>query len=466
MNATTSSPTTGRRKGLRTAVSLVTAAVLIVVAMLSFRHFLGGKFLPLRATSPSANSAPAFSVELVPGSADSLRMSPEVAKRLGIKVTPARPANLADALDLSGTLTLDAGRLQQVRSRFAGEVVEIGKAADGSRPVQLGDRVVHGQLLAVVWSGELGEKKSELIDAISQFHLDTQTLERLKKLYQDAAIPERQIRDAERAVESDRIAVSRLRRTLQTWRVAEEEIAAVEAEAKRLAEGGEKPGDELVNQWARVELRASLDGVVLERNVAIGDIVSPQDDLFKVADLARFRVLAYAYEEDLPRLDGLPEGSRSWTIRVQADPGGPSHAGKIEQIGRIIDPTQHTAMVMGWVDDPAGRLRAGQFVAATVALPPPGNEVILPASALLQKGGENLVFVKSPTDLVFTARRVSLSRQVGGSVCLHILPPQGADPEVALGLKPNEEVVTSGAVVLQQALTDLVAGAAAKAIPK
>jgi cobalt-zinc-cadmium efflux system membrane fusion protein len=466
MNAIVSSSTSTRRKIIRTAVPVGIAVVLLVVAMLGFRRFFGGKFLPLRAANASAKSARALSVELVPGTVDSLRVQPEAAAQLGIKVAPARAANLAETLRLPGTLTLDAGRLEQVRSRFAGEVVEIGKTADGSRPVQFGDRAARGQLLTVVWSRELGEKKSELVDALSQFHLDSQTLTRLRRLYQDAAIPERQIRDAERAVDADRIAISRVRRTLQSWRVGEEEITAIEAEAKKLIEAEKTPSGEFVDRWARVELRAALDGVILERNVAVGDIVSPQDDLFEVADLSRFRVLAYAYEEDLPRLDALAEDNRSWTVKVQADPAGPSYAGKIEQVGRVIDPTQHTAMVMGWVDDPAGRLRAGQFILATVALPPPGNEVVVPASALIEKGGEKLLFVKTAERPIFAARRVSFSRQVGDTVCIHIVPPQSSALRVASGLKPNEEVVTSGVVALQQALTDLVASKSAKAVDR
>ena len=63
-------------------------------------------------------------------------------------------------------------------------------------PITFGDRVKEpvldkqnnivtpGDLLAVVWSKDLGEKKSELVDAICQFRLDQETLTRLQK-YRD-----------------------------------------------------------------------------------------------------------------------------------------------------------------------------------------------------------------------------------------------------------------------------------------
>ena len=109
-------------------------------------------------------------------------------------------------------------------------------------------------------------------------------------MYENGEIPERQYRDAEHDVQEDQVAIARVRRTLQTWRVPEEEIAAVEAEAERLLAGKEKRPEELTQQWARVEVRAALDGVVLERNVAVGDMISTDEDLFKVADLAASRV--------------------------------------------------------------------------------------------------------------------------------------------------------------------------------
>src|SRR5262249_52165274 len=160
-------------------------------------------------------------------------------------------------------------------------------------------------------------------------------------------------------------------------------------------------------RWARVEVRAARSGTVLEQNISIGDMVSTSDDLFKVADLSRLRVLAYAYEEDLPRLDGLAADQRQWTISGPAATQMPPGKGDFEQIGRIIDPTQHTALVMGWVDNDNSLLRVGQFITATIQLPPPGNEVILPVSALIEKGSEKYIFVQSESNAtIFTRRQV------------------------------------------------------------
>src|SRR2546421_442752 len=85
---------------------------------------------------------------------------------------------------LLGTVALDNERLARVHTRFAGEVMAVGtptghettelpdEGSSAERPLQVGDRVRKGQLLAVVWSKDLGEKKSELIDALSKLKFD------------------------------------------------------------------------------------------------------------------------------------------------------------------------------------------------------------------------------------------------------------------------------------------------------
>jgi len=55
-------------------------------------------------------------------------------------------------------------------------------------------------------------------------------------------------------------------------------------------------------------VKAPLDGVILEKNIAVGDIVDTSLDLFKVADLTSLGVMVHVYEEDLPTLRALGAG--------------------------------------------------------------------------------------------------------------------------------------------------------------
>src|SRR5207244_10184684 len=128
--------------------------------------------------------------------------------------------------------------------------------------------------------------------------------------------------------------------------------------------------------------------VVLEKNVAFGDVVDTSADLFKVGDLSRLAVWAHVYEEDLHR---LPKPPAPWVVRLPSRAAA-SFAGRMERVGDLIDPNQHTALVTGHVDNPTGELKAGQYVTVTVELPPSPDELEVPATALVEDGRESGVF--------------------------------------------------------------------------
>ena len=405
-------------------------------------------------TPVAAKTSPAAAPELAKEK-DALALPADVAKRLKVQTEPAQPSTVPGTLQLPGSLILDSDRLAHVHARFPGEVVELGSAGVGSRPIAFGQHVRKGQLLAVIWSRDLGEKKSDLIDALSQLRVDDDSLARISKAAAEGSVPERILRDTERKVEADRIAVSRAVRTLQSWRISKEEIDQVRAEAERLSREKTANREEMVAQWAKLEVLAPLDGTVIERNVALGELVDTTSDLFKVADLSRMGVLAYAYEEDLPTLDCLPASQRAWSVTVGSGGDAATRIGRFDQVGCIIDPNQHTALVMGWVDNPDGKLRVGQFVTTRLEIPPPPGEVVVPASALCEESDCTYVFVQPEGQSTYIRRSVAVMRRRGDKVCIRSRPTpeemrRGLEP-----LAPGEQVVVSRVVELAACLDSL-----------
>ena len=76
-----------------------------------------------------------------------------------------------------------------------------------------------------------------------------------------------------------------------------------------------------------------------------------------------------------PKWRSFPATSRRWTIYLRTGPEAQRAGGSFDQIGNIIDPNQHTALTVGWVDNSSGRLRIGQFVTANISLPAGPDEV-------------------------------------------------------------------------------------------
>lgn len=394
--------------------------------------------------------------QLVSGNA--LEVPKDVVQRMLVRTTEVDAVSGSDVIELPGTLSLNPSRMSHVHTRFPGEVVEICPCTKSGEPIEYGDIVREGQLLAVIWSQSLGEKKSELVDALVRLYVEQETLKRLEELLAKGATPERTVRETERTVETYRVAAGRAVRTLQSWRVPEQEIEVVRAESMRLHRTKGEAAEEPVRDWARVEIRSPRDGVVVEKNVALGDIASSDLTLFVVADLSQLRVMAYAYEEDLPRLDTLPVEHHVWKVRLRADPKSKPRRGTIDQIGRIIDPSQHTAIVMGRVENPEGTWRAGQFIMTEIEAPVPANHVRVPTTALLDDGRETTVLVQ-PDRLVqrFVLRRVAVASRGDRFV---LIDNNLTDEQRRLGysrLAAGEIVVSSGAVELAATLKGLVA---------
>ncbi len=395
-------------------------------------------------------------------------MAKNMALQTAVIADRVRPIRLPP---LQGVLAVDNNSLARVRTRFAGEVLSVGREAsrtstsalDSFSPAfpRVGDSVRTGDLLAVVLSKDLGEKKSELVDALSKLRADQVVLRRLREGQADGSIPARSVWDTERAVESDKVAVRRAEQTLRTWRLTENEIAEIRSEADTLlASEGKSDGRpdakrNDLNSWARVEVRSPSDGVILERNVIAGDIVDTTADLFKIGDLSRLVVWAHLYEEDLPLLQALPRPVR-WSVTLPSRPGV-VFPGALDQIGAVIDPNQHTALVTGRVENPKGDLKVGQFVTVSVELPPPASEIEVPADAVLEDGRESVVFAQpDPAETRFVRTPVRVTRRFRDAVCVR----------AGESLKPGDRVVTGGALLLRDATDALPAPTEAASNPQ
>jgi len=406
---------------------------------------------------------------LVGAESKTLRLPQEVFEMMQVRSVAVEPALTSDMLKLDGSLFLDANRLVHVNSRFAGDVTELGQievpASDQistsanrtvSRSISFGDNVRKGQLLAVIWSKELGEKKSELVESLTQLRFDEDKLKRMEDLFSKKSVPERNVFDAHRDVDSDVITVARIERTLRSWRLSTEQIQAIRDEAERVRARNTERQTEFDESWARVEIRAMMEGTIVEKNVAVGDFVGTDLDIFKIADLRRLDVLAHVYEEDISLLESLAPEQQRWAIRLNAEPQSPPLEGNFQRIGHLIDPAQHTALVKGWVDNSAGRLRAGQFISAQVTLPPDPDEVAIPVSALVDQEGESRVFVETDSgNHEFTCRRVLPTRRRGQSVFISSKPRQVPGQLPIDALQVGERVVTVGGVEMAQELETL-----------
>jgi cobalt-zinc-cadmium efflux system membrane fusion protein len=350
----------------------------------------------------------------------SVEVKPHVAELTGLTTAEVSLPTRPRVLQLRGSLALDVNRLVHVHARFPGQIVHLETVEETvlasptapkvRRTLNFMDHVTKGQKLGQIWSKDLGEKKSELVDSLVRLRIDEQNLMYLQELLRKGATTEKSVREGQRQVEVGAIAVAKAERTLRSWTLDDEDIQEVKEEAERIHKGGtrEKQQDET---WATVEIVSPIDGTIVEKNVVEGDLVNADADLFKIADLGVLSAWARIYEEDIPLLQALPKPI-SWKLRLSSNPQADPIVSTIDRIGEIIDPNEHMALLAGLVKNPNGQLHAGQFITAIIELPPEPDVVEIPTRALVEDGDESVVFIQPEAQVTrYTMRRISVVRR-------------------------------------------------------
>jgi cobalt-zinc-cadmium efflux system membrane fusion protein len=212
-------------------------------------------------------------------------------------------------------------------------------------------------------------------------------------------------------------------------------------------------------EWARVEIRAPIAGLIVEKNVGAGDVVVAATTLFTLADLSELNVVAYAPKVDAPLLRALL-GSvrRKWKVFVPDQPDLPALDGTFDSLGGEaldLERGQLVVPIHGHVANPRGQLSPGRAVLVTIPLPPTPAEVRLPAKALVEQDGATFVFVQpDPAQSVFQRRRVAVVRRDGGVVHVRAEPTAEQRRRGIEAIWPGERVVVAGAAELQAAFED------------
>jgi cobalt-zinc-cadmium efflux system membrane fusion protein len=446
----------------------------IVVTVLAV-YWLPGLSAAKKSTAIETQGKGRLAVELVEDIPHTLYVPERVRTGLGIQDSiVVEPPTQNRPLVMPGSTALDPGGVARIRTRFNATVTDIARIPDDRRrtssgetirrELRPGDKVQKDDVLAVVWSIDVGARKSDLVDALVQLRLDEKRLKAREELFAKGSLPEDTLNQTRRDVISDRNAKERAERTLRTWNIPEREIQAVYDEAE-LAAGREGKRDrEKERLWARSELTAPISGTIVERNVSQGEYVADNTiNLFTIAEVDRLLVIANPPEDQLPALLELKPDQMRWTLETV----GVDRAieGPIEEISYILDPNQHTAVVKGYINNPEDKLRAGQFVSATVNLPPPPDVVEVLLTALAEDGKQSFVFVQpDPNQPRYTMRRVLVSHRFEKTAFVRSrltakeerLTPQ----EAAQGfqrcepLKTGDRIITSGVLELRAALED------------
>jgi len=384
---------------VKAAACPVTArALALVVAMTSL---LGAaaceKSHGADATTPAGGS-PAGGE----GSRDFIHYEPGAAPMGFIKIATVTESAPGTAVSLPARVALDEDHTQRVASPIDGRAVSI--------LVKVGDKVRAGQPLVLLSSPSVGQLQADALKASSDVLVDQKAVDRVHTLQAEGAVADKDVAQAEADL-----------------RKAKADQARSVAQLRSLGVSASDPS-------VSVALRAQIAGVVVERNVLVGQEVRADQatPLLTISSLDTIWVLGDLYEQDL----SLVEADAPVTITVPAYPGE-TFAGRIANIGEVVDPTSRTVKVRCVADNPKHRLKAEMFARVNVQGHPDHKIITVPSKAILNDGDKFLVIVASE-GITFRVRRVTIGPDVDGQT------------RILSGLTPGEKIVTDGAIFMRK----------------
>jgi cobalt-zinc-cadmium efflux system membrane fusion protein len=319
--------------------------------------------------------------------------------RLTMATVERRPAG--EGVSVVGELQPDQARYAEVGAPVTARVVRMAAAP--------GETVRAGQLLAEAQSVELGRARADYDSAEARVKLARAALER-KRALSDRIVPRREVQEAEADVAA-----------------AEAGLRAAGATLQALGAGARSGGNA-----SYLPLRAPIGGTVIERNVALGQMIDPEHVAFRIGDLRTLWLVAHAFERDAVRVAvGAPA-----RVTLAAFPGQ-TFAGRVAYVGRQVEPASRTIPVRVELANPQQLLRPGMSANAWLQVSSAGENVVaVPVAALQRVRDQWVVFIpKGPR--TFEIRNVGRGRDLQGEV------------EVLTGLEPGESVVVDGAFLLK-----------------
>lgn len=369
--------------------------------------------------------------------ADEVKLSADAIERYGVKLEAAQLWILKPTVVTPARVAFNTEAMAHVGSPLRGRAVEV--------KVRLGDLVRAGQELLVVESPDLGEAQAEFLQKKTAVQTAAPGVELAKIAWERAkGLLE----------ESQGISLTEVQRREADYKAAIANVKAAEAAAmaseNRLHLLGMQQSEVAILAATgeiapRYAIKAAIDGQVVQRDVTLGELVSPErDSLMVLADTRTLWVLA-----DVPegKLRGVAAGAKAWVMTGSAADGGSrTFEGTVAFIAPLVDPMTRTAQVRIEVPVAELNLKPGMFAQAEIVLAAvdgkePAPIVAVPDEAIQSVENGPAVFVPVPGEPnTFARRAVSTGKSVGGLV------------PIIRGLVEGEPYVVAGTFILKAEL--------------
>lgn len=318
-----------------------------------------------------------------------------------IRLGEAAPAQVLTTVQLPGEIRFNEDRTAHVVPRVAGIVERVGVSA--------GEKVGKGQVLAVIVSTDLADRRSELLSAERRLAAARTSYAREKTLWQERISAEQDYLEAQVQLREAEIATQNARAKL----------SALDAPASAAA-------------LNRYELRAPFAGTVVEKHATPGEAIAADARLFVLSDLSS------VWAEMAVPAQHLNEVRVGRAATVSATAFESKSSGPIAYVGALLGEQTRTAPARVVLPNPDGAWRPGMFVNVSVDAGRQSVPLAVAADALQDIDGAPAIFVQSRGG--FVAQSVQTGRRDDKVV------------EIVNGLRPGQKYAASNSFVLKAEL--------------
>lgn len=375
--------------------------------------------------------------------------SPRSIAKSGIQTEPVAQQPIEQYIAANAVASYDQTRLAQLSTRVPGTVWRVEK--------RVGQPIHQGDVLAIVEAVEVGKAKAAFLDAVALVDFQRQTLERLKTL-QANVISGRQVLEAEAELRRAEVGLFNAQQTLVNLGlpIHLSDIAGLptgelfqKMRFLGLPEALVATLDPETTTANLIPLFAPFDGVVIGRDVVVGEAASPSQPQFVIADVQQMWIRLDVSQE----FAGLIRVGQQVTFQAEGVPQPIACA--VSWISTEVDPKTRTIEVrcdvenVRLVDAEPGDslvgsllLRANTFGQGKVCVRTAPAALVAPNQAVQWDGQRHLVFVQTD-ERTFQARQVQLGT-VGERTT-----------EIRTGLAGGETIATYGSHLLKSELMRL-----------
>jgi RND family efflux transporter MFP subunit len=313
-----------------------------------------------------------------------IKVDPAKQQLIGVRTGAVERQDLTRTVRTTGQLTTDETKLAHVHLKVAGWIEDV--YVD-----YVGQLIKKGQPLFTLYSPDLVSTQEEYLIA-----------KRGEKALGSSPFVD--------VAQGSQSLLHSSRERLKLWDISDEQI-------KKLDETGKVS--------RTMTFYSPIDGFVMDRKAFPQTSVTPDMELYTVADRSTIWVNADVYEYEVPY---VKIGQRAG-MQLSYYPGK-TYAGRVSYIYPTVDPVARTVKVRLEFPNPNFELKPQMFADVQLKINY-GTQVVIPQESLLDSGNSQYVFVVHEGGR-FEPRMIQIGVKLDGKVA------------VLSGLKPGEEIVTSG----------------------